>query len=513
MTRDARMARHGRAERMAQRGAGVPARFMLPRVLLYLCVFALVALGLLMIYSASSVTAAADPDTGNNPAYYLIRQLVFVAVGLVVAGIMTVMDYHVLSGTLLPAIWVATVVLLCLIFVSSTSEDAYGATRWINIGGFSLQPSEFAKLTVILTAANLAHRYFEEASLSTLAFAVLLGIGVGVPLVLIVFQPDKGTMIICAATLVVMGYLAGFSRAFIAGVLVCGAAIVVFLALKDEYSRARVLTALDPWRDPYDTGYQLIQGFYAFGSGGLFGVGVGMSRQKYSYLPMAHNDFIFAVIGEELGLAGTLFVIFLFLLLLWAGYQISRYAPDLTGRLIAAGCTTLVMIQLLVNVGGVLGLIPLTGKPIPFLSYGGSSVMSSLMLMGLVSSVSTHSTLPETVFDARRGDLGLTSEPARHYRATEPSYVGEATPRSARRSTAENMAAVTASPRFAVVGGGVSGRQTQPTRNARSTSPESIRAQRDFAQQHAGGRITTDASGRRRIDLGPSASDRLRRSR
>ena len=154
-----------------------------------------------------------------------------------------------------------------------------------------------------------------------------------------------------------------------------GVGIVGVLAnsLKDDYSRARIVAVLNPWSDPTGSGYQLIQGFYAFGSGGLFGVGIGMSKQKYSYLPMAYNDFIFAVVGEELGLVGTLGLLAAFGVLAWAGFRIARYAPDMCGRLIAAGCTSLIIIQLLVNVCGVLGLIPLSGKPVPFVSYGGST--------------------------------------------------------------------------------------------------------------------------------------------
>jgi cell division protein FtsW len=482
---------------------------MLPRVVLYLSVFALVALGLLMIYSASSVMAAADPDCNYNAAYYLIRQGIFAAVGLGAAAVMSVIDYHVFADYLLPIIWAITVALLMLVIISSVGAGAYGAVRWLDLGFFSLQPSEFAKLTVILTAANVCKRYFEDGALSFGAFATIMAVAVGVPLFLIVVQPDKGTTIICAVTLVVMAYLDGFPSRPILVLLGCVIVLALILAFKDEYSRERVFTMLDPFQDPLDKGYQIIQGFYAFGTGGLFGVGVGLSRQKYSYLPMAHNDFIFAVIGEELGLAGTLGTLLGFFAFLWAGYQIARYAPDLTGRLVAAGCTSLLVIQLLVNVGGVLSLIPLTGKPIPFLSYGGSSIISSLMLVGMVSSISLHSSLPVTEYDERRQDWGLTSEPAHHYRS-EPSLslVGEPTPRSQRQA-----GAATQTPPFSVVGGGRAPSSTPLAGTRRVTSPESLRAEREFSEAHAGGRVSVDGRGRRRIDLGPSASERLRPTR
>ena len=461
-----------------------PSRFMQPRLILYVMTFGLVALGLLMIYSSSSVTAMAVSELDYNAAYYLQRQLIFGAIGLAAAAIVAVSDYHLWVRFLLPAVWIATIVLLGLVLTSSAGLDAYGATRWISIGGFNLQPSEFAKITVILTAANVAQRYYEDFSISFSTFTYLMVIGVGLPLGLIILQPDKGTTIICAATLYVMGYLAGMSRRALAVAAGIGAIAVLILAFKDDYSRARVLTVFNPWKDPYGDGYQLIQGFYAFGSGGLFGVGIGLSRQKYSYLPMAHNDFIFAVIGEELGLAGTLGMLLAFAALAWAGLQIARYAPDLSGRLVAAGCTVMIVIQLLVNICGVLGMIPLTGKPVPFVSYGGSSIISCLLLVGFIASVSRHSSLPDTVFDERRRDWSLSTDDDW---ADGPSFVGEAMPRSARG--------------FTVVGGGL-----------RDTTPDGSRASQRALRSHEG-RVSVDSSGRRRIDLGPSASDRLRSAR
>ena len=478
------MATGTRAERRERNILATPSRFMQPRLILYAMTFALVALGLLMIYSSSSITAMAAFESDYNAAYYLQRQLIFGAIGLVAAAVVAVSDYHLWVRFLLPAVWIATIVLLGLVLTSSAGLDAYGATRWISIGGFNLQPSEFAKITVILTAANVAQRYYEDFSLSFTTFTYLMAIGVGLPLGLIILQPDKGTTIICALTLYVMGYLAGVSRRALAMAAGVGVIAVLILAFKDAYSRARVMTVLNPWKDPYGDGYQLIQGFYAFGSGGLFGVGIGLSRQKYSYLPMAHNDFIFAVIGEELGLAGTLGMLLAFAALAWAGLQIARYAPDLSGRLVAAGCTTMIVIQLLVNICGVLGMIPLTGKPVPFVSYGGSSIISCLLLVGFIASVSRHSSLPDTVFAERRRDWTLS---AGDVRADSPTFVGEATPRSARG--------------FTVVGGGL-----------RDTSPDAIRSSRAALGSHEG-RVSVDSNGRRRIDLGPSASDRLRSAR
>ena len=197
---------------------GVPARFMSPRLIFCVCVVVLSLFGLLMIYSASSVTSLISADTNFDPAYYVKRQAIFLAAGTVAAIVLASIDYHTWSGSILTGVWVLTVVMLLAIFASSMGQGAYGASRWIGIGSFSLQPSEFAKVTVVLTAANLAQRYFDDASIDFDRFIKLMGIGVGLPLILILAQPDKGTTMVLAATLLVMGYLAGLPRNLILGI-------------------------------------------------------------------------------------------------------------------------------------------------------------------------------------------------------------------------------------------------------------------------------------------------------
>ena len=497
-TRSARRRVHraDRAERRAEREErlifGVPERFMRPRLVLLVAVGILAAFGVLMVYSASSVSAL---NSTGDAAYYLKRQLMFLAVGVVIAVVLAVLDYRIWAKTFLLPIWVVTVILLAVVIFAGTDNDM-GATRWINLGFFDLQPSEFAKITVIFTAANVAESYFEEGTIDWSTFVKLLFVGVAVPVGLIIIQPDKGSTLVIGLTLIVMGYLAGMPKRFLVGLLIFGAVAFLALSLKDDYSRQRLLTMLDPWQDPYRTGYQLIQGFYAFGSGGLLGVGLGFSRQKYSYLPMAHNDFIFAIIGEECGLVGTLGLLAGFAVFMWAGFQIARYAPDLCGRLVAAGCTSLVIIQLLLNVCGVLGLFPLSGKPIPFVSYGGSSIIASMMLVGLISSVSMHSSLPETSHDSARRSWQI--ENAAQGRAGLSVVDGAAprAPRAAERTERPRPAGGG----FTVVEGGARG----------GSSRTSSRA--DRTRGRGGGRGGSSA-GRRRIDLGPSASERLRGGR
>lgn len=471
------------------RFGAIPERFMQPRLVLLVSTAILVCFGLVMIYSASSISAMTSEDMGYNPFYYVQRQLGFAAAGVALAFIVSRIDYRAVVRNFQVPIWIVTFGMLAIIFTPIAGADAYGATRWISIGPFSFQPSEFAKITILISVSYLAQQYFIDQTIDQMEFFKKFAIAALAPLLLILAQPDKGSTLIIVGTLLVIGYLADVDRRVLATIAVAGFIGFAFLSLKDDYSRARVVTMFNPWADYYGAGYQLAQGFYAFGSGGIFGVGFGFSRQKYSYLPMAHNDFIFAVIGEELGFIGVLGLLAVFGALVWAGFKIARYAPDLTGRLIAAGCTSMFIIQAFVNIGGVLGLLPLSGKPLPFISYGGSTIMSSILMVGLLMSVSRQSRLPETEYDRQRASWSIAEEQDTF---DAPGFAG-----------------------LTMVDGGVGvgtplPRSSRPKSSAQSSARPSrgvLRSRDDDAPQ---GRITTDASGRRRIDLGPSASDRLR---
>lgn len=471
------------------RFGAIPERFMQPRLVLLVSTAILVCFGLVMIYSASSISAMTSEDMGYNPFYYVQRQLGFAAAGVALAFIVSRIDYRAVVRNLQVPIWVVTIGMLAIIFTPIAGADAYGATRWISIGPFSFQPSEFAKITILISVSYLAQQYFIDQTIDQMEFFKKFAIAALAPLLLILAQPDKGSTLIIVGTLLVIGYLADVDRRVLATIAVAGFIGFVFLSLKDDYSRARVVTMLNPWADYYGAGYQLAQGFYAFGSGGIFGVGFGFSRQKYSYLPMAHNDFIFAVIGEELGFIGVLGLLAVFGALVWAGFKIARYAPDLTGRLIAAGCTSMFIIQAFVNIGGVLGLLPLSGKPLPFISYGGSTIMSSILMVGLLMSVSRQSRLPETEYDRQRASWSIAEEQDTF---DAPGFAG-----------------------LTMVDGGVGvgmplPRSSRPKSSAQSSARPSRGVLRSRDDDTPQGRITTDASGRRRIDLGPSASDRLR---
>lgn len=511
MRRDHTGAR-GRAERREAALLRTPSQFMKPRMVLYIVTFALVMLGLLMVYSSSSITSL---TSGDGPYFHLIRQVPFVAAGLVAATLVALLDYHWYTSK--PSLVLGAIVaiaLLVLVFTPLGVEGDLGTRRWAALPGLGqFQPSEFAKILIVLVPASAAALYVEEGTLGGTALMGALAMSAVLPLYLILKEPDLGTVLICVATLLVVAYVAGLPGRIVVGIilgsLALGSAVfvIVYFVNPDSYQLARILVVFDPWAYADGDGWQLIQGFYAFGSGGLLGTGIGHSAQKYAWLPMADNDFIFAIIGEELGLLGTVGTIALFVALAWAGLQIARHACDLRGRLVATACTGILVIQAFVNIGGVIGVIPLTGKPLPFISNGGSSMVSCLVLVGLIVSVSRHSKLPETVFDERRRSWWVSAGPPT---SDESSQAGEATPRSARHlgEGAPSLGGLT------VVGGSRSAAArslgARGASTASPTSPEGIRAARALSSRVGGGRVSVDASGRRRIDLGPSASERLR---
>lgn len=480
--REAARSASGRLERAIM---GVPASIMQPRLLLIGVTVALVCFGLVMIYSASSVEALAEQGSAN---YYVLRQALFIVGGAILAVIFANLDYHTLCSRngLFAGLVVVGAMLVVVRFAGST---AGGATRWLAIGPFRLQPSEFAKASVLLAAASIASEYYCERRIDTVEMGKRVFIYICLPLVLIVAQPDKGTTGIIAVMVLVVAYYAGLDRRLLRALIIACIAGALVLALKDDYSRQRIITMFNPEADEWDSGYQLTRGFYAFASGGIKGVGLGMSRMKYSYLPEAHNDFIFAIVGEELGLIGTFAVVAMFAFLAYQAFQVSRNASDNLGRLLAIGAVSLLLLQFFLNVFGVLGMFPLSGKPLPFISYGGSSIMSCLILVGLIVNVSIHSKLPETAYDRNRALMRLADE--------EDTGVGEphAHPRGAYEPRSLPVAGATA-------------RRDDPAARDRSRTASTPLASASEARR--GFSVVEGGAGRERIDLGPDARDRLR---
>jgi cell division protein FtsW len=294
-------------------------------------------------------------------------------------------DYRRFQGSLGLQAWWLSIGLLVLTYAYGVVRG--GARRWIPLGFTQLQPSELTKIACVLVAAALAVEW-QRGRLETGDYLKKLGIYVGVPAVLIVFQPDLGTAILMAIGVGIVLFLGGIELRWVgmaSAILVAFGVSAVAIA---PYRMERVATALNPWSDAQGKGYQAIQALLAFGTGGIRGVGLGLSRQKFFYLPEAHTDFIFAIIGEEAGLLGTLAVVAAFGILLYAGIRIAMGARDPFGRLVAGALAGMIAFQAVLNMAAVTGVFPVTGKPLPFISYGGSSMLVTLMCVGLILSVS-----------------------------------------------------------------------------------------------------------------------------
>lgn len=353
-----------------------------PQVPLLFTVLTMVAIGLLMVLSASSVQAFRE--SGSSFSYFY-RQSIGAAVGLVVMITLAKADYRKLRVLARP-MFTACIIMLVLVIVPFVGTTMGGSSRWFVVGPLNVQPSEIAKLAIIIFAAHvLESKGVKIRDASQMAVPILPA--TAMMLGLVIAQPDLGTAIIIGGTMVVVLFLAGARVTHVGALAAGGMGAAVMLALARSYRRERVLSFLDPWADPLDTGYHIIQGQIAIGSGGFFGVGLGASRQKWSYVPNAHTDFIYAIIGEELGLSGTLFVLFLFLFLMFLGVRIARDAPDRFGLLIAGGITGWMGLQALTNMAAVSGLLPITGIPLPLISFGGSSLVLTMAAMGILLSI------------------------------------------------------------------------------------------------------------------------------
>lgn len=398
---------------MAARGARgareVPAHIMGPRIILLLTTLALLLLGFVMVYSTSSVIALSTGDPAEvNPMADMVGQVKYAAVGIVLAIVLwKFIPYTLWKSNAVWVVWGVAFVLLMATAFMGVGEDEWGASRWLAVGGASLQPSEFAKIALVLVAARLFSD-FRDGQLTVSTFFVLIFLLVLAPVLLVlVQQSDLGTAMICVVGIVAVMWLGEVPTRVIVVVLLAVVALGLVGIFGSEYRRARLMVFLNPWNDGeggYGTGYQLIHSLYAISGGGLFGVGLGNSHEKFLYLTQSDTDFIFAIIAEELGLVGALAVIVLFLLFLYAGMRVARSAPDGFGTMIAGGLTIMIAFQAFLNIAMVIGWFPVVGKPLPFISSGGSSLIASLMMVGLILSVSQGSNVSE-VYERRRADL------------------------------------------------------------------------------------------------------------
>ena len=345
-------------------------------------------LGLVMVMSASSVVAL---DDYGSSWYFVLRQAAWAAAGVVALVVIARVDYHRWRRVAGPFL-MASLVLLALVLVPGIGVGANGATRWIGVGPLTIQPSEMAKLALLLWVADLLARRAAHMS-NTRATLRPVIVVLAATATLVMLQPNLGTTLVIAGIALALCFVGGAPGVPLAGWTAFGLAAATGLALAAPYRRARVLTFLDPWADPMDKGYQNIQSMVGLASGGVAGSGLGASRAKWGYLPYAHSDFIFAIIGEELGLVGATAVVGLFVLLGIIGVRIALHAPDRFGLLLAIGVTAWFCVQAFVNIGAVIGILPITGVPLPFVSAGGSSLVFGMAGAGLLLSVARQATV------------------------------------------------------------------------------------------------------------------------
>ena len=373
--------------RVAQRGDQDPGRAPAERPdravrLLLASTISLTVIGLVMVLSASSVSAYAR--FGSSFLFFR-RQLVYAVVGGAALWVTSRMRHRAWDRLSAPLLAIC-VALLALVLHPAAGTVAGGSARWLALGPITVQPSEIAKLAVIaFTSALLARRWRELHDVGRLAMPLLPV--VGLVCALIMLQPDLGTTVILAGSVFALLFVAGARLRHLVLGLVGTASLGLALIYVEGYRWSRLLAFLNPWADPQGAGYQIIQSLIALASGGPLGVGLGASRQKWLYVPNAHTDFIFSIIGEELGLIGNLAVVALFGTFIYAGIRIAMRAPDVFSRLMAAGITAWIGLQAMVNLGAVTALLPITGVPLPFVSFGGSALVVSLAGVGILVSI------------------------------------------------------------------------------------------------------------------------------
>lgn len=341
--------------------------------------FVLALIGIVMVYNSSVAIALRD----FSDQYHFVReQGQWLVLGLVALGIFSRIPYVTWYKLAFPFL-LGTIGLLIAVFIPGFGVNALGAHRWLNFGFFVVQPAEIAKLvmTMYLSAWFTSH---EKGRLG--AFLLLLGMVVG----LVVIEPDLGTGTVILSTAIALYFYSGAPMVQFALLVPVVLSALAALALTSPYRFRRLTTFFNPESDPLGASYQIRQAILALGSGGLFGVGLGKSRQKFEYLPEANTDSIFAIIGEEAGFIGAVAVVGLFAFLIWRGFRIARRAPDAFGRMLALGITTSIGVQAAINMGAIVALIPLTGVTLPLISYGGSSLVITLSAIGILLNISRH---------------------------------------------------------------------------------------------------------------------------
>ncbi|HZG74469.1 MAG TPA: stage V sporulation protein E [Paenibacillus sp.] len=357
-----------------------------PDVYILLATLGLLGLGVVMVYSASAVMAFREY---GDSFYYLKRQLIFAGLGLVAMYFAMNVDYWVWKKYAKIGL-IVCFVLLVVVLIPGIGVVRGGARSWLGIGSFGIQPSEFMKLAMVVFLSKLLSEHQERLAKFTTGLLPPLAI-VGLAFGFIMLQPDLGSGAVLVGASLIVIYSAGARISHLAGLAAVGAAGFVGLIAAAPYRMQRITGYLDPWSDPLGSGYQIIQSLFAIGPGGLVGLGLGASRQKHSYLPEPQTDFIFSIVAEELGFLGGALLLSLFLLLVWRGMRAAITAPDTFGSLLAVGIVGIIGVQVFINIGVVIGLLPVTGITLPLISAGGSSLTLLLTAIGVLLNVSRFS--------------------------------------------------------------------------------------------------------------------------
>jgi cell division protein FtsW len=345
----------------------------------------LVTVGVVMVFSASFYSAKQDPKIGDS-YFFFKRQCLWAVIGFIAMAFMANLDYWKLEKFAKPFLIVSLGLLVAVLLVG---VERNGAKRWLEVAGLSVQPSEIAKFSMIVFLASSLTKRREKLKKffsGVLPYLLLLGVFFA----LIILQPNLSTAGSLAILTFIMLFVAGVSLWFFGLLIIGGGAVAAALIVTSDYRFGRYTAFLDPWSDPLDSGYQVIQSLYSLGSGGLFGMGLGQSRQKFLYIPYPETDFIFSIIGEELGFIGAVIIIFLFMTLIWRGLKVAITAPDLFGSLLAAGIISMIAIQTVINIAVVTASMPATGLPLPFISFGGSSLAFFLASVGVLLNISRY---------------------------------------------------------------------------------------------------------------------------
>ena len=353
--------------------------------ILLIVTLALVGVGIVMVYSTSAIIAG---DRFGDPYYFLKRQGLYAGIGFVLMILMMFVPYRILKKFAYP-ILIFSVLVLIAVLIPGIGHRAGGSMRWLKIQSFSFQPSEFAKLGLVIFLAYFLTKKDERIRSFSFGFlpTVLLS---GLVIALVAREPDFGAALFLSTLVFLLMFVSGARVIYIVGAFVLAVPVVYYFLMNVGYRYKRLMSFIRPWEDPTGTSFQIIQSFLSFGSGGLFGLGLGEGRQKLFFLPAPHTDFIFSVIGEELGLVGAMVVVLLFFIFTVRGIHIGLSLEDKFASYLALGITLMISLQAVINMGVVLGLLPTKGLTLPLVSYGGTSLVTNLVGVGILLHLSTH---------------------------------------------------------------------------------------------------------------------------